>query len=229
MFGGDELVRFREGLTYSGYAREGFFQLVVVAVLALLVLLTMDWCARRAAPSERRLLRILMGILVALVFVVLASALHRMHLYQDAYGFTELRLYTTAFMLWLAVVFLWFSVTVLRGSRERFAFVAVVAALAVVLGLNAFNPDAYIVRANAARMAQGKTFDSEYAPLLSADAVPTLAKILPSLQGDKRADVESQILSWTRDDPPSDWRRWNLSRERARVIAERLLIELRVR
>ena len=59
----------------------------------------------------------------------MGSGLHRMRLYQGAYGLTELRLYTMAFMLWLGVVFGWFAWTVLRGHRERFAWGALTTAL----------------------------------------------------------------------------------------------------
>ena len=65
----------------------------------------------------------------------MASALERMRLYQRAYGLTELRLYSTAFMLWLAAVCCWFLVTVLRGRRSGFAIGAVVTALATVVAL----------------------------------------------------------------------------------------------
>ncbi|MDX9973378.1 MAG: DUF4173 domain-containing protein, partial [FCB group bacterium] len=131
MFGGEDLIQAQTGLTFSSYARQGFFQLVTVALLALLFLLTVDWLAEGIGQGGRRVLRAMMAAMVALVYVVLASALYRMHLYQEEYGFTELRVYTTAFMLWLAVVLLWFLATVLPGKRERFALGALLTGLAV--------------------------------------------------------------------------------------------------
>ena len=74
-----------------------------------------------------------------------------MRLYTETYGLTELRLYTTAFMGWLALVFLWFVATVLRERRELFAFGALVGGFAVISAAQLANPDALIVRANAAR------------------------------------------------------------------------------
>lgn len=64
------------------------------------------------------------------------------------------------------------AATVLRGRREQFAFGALLAGVATLAGLHAANPDALIVRVNAARIAHGQTFDAAYAASLSGDAVP---------------------------------------------------------
>ena len=101
----------------------------------------------------------------------MASATQRMRLYQSEYGQTELRLYVTAFMAWLALVFVWFALTVLRDRRERFAFGALLSAFGLIAALHVLNPDAAIVRANAALARAGHSFDVDYALSLSADAV----------------------------------------------------------
>jgi hypothetical protein len=105
------------GLTYAEYARQGFFELVAVAALVLLLLLVAHELLRRhtVSPGQQWLFRALAGGQIVLLYVIMASAGQRMRLYQEAFGLTELRLYATAFMLWLAAVFAWFTVTVLRG------------------------------------------------------------------------------------------------------------------
>jgi hypothetical protein len=116
---------------------------------------------------------------------------------------------------WLALVFLWFLLTVLRGRRERFAFGALVAAFAVVGLLDGLNPDDLIVRVNAARPATPRPFDSRYAASLSADAVPALVEALPTLPESERGMVSARILQrWSPPEQP-DWRTWNWGRARA--------------
>jgi len=222
-FGGAATVLATDGMTYAAYARRGFFELVAVAALMLpLLLLTHSWL-RKEHPVNERLYRLLAGSLVALLFVVMASALQRMFLYQRLYGLTELRLYTTAFMGWLGVVFVWFVATVLRGRRRRFGIGALVSGLVAVALLNALNPDALTVTTNAARLAQGVTpqaFDDLYAASLSADGVPALVAALPALPADQKAAVTRQLLRrWS---PPQrqDWRTWNWGRTQAwRTVA----------
>ncbi|HEX2078871.1 MAG TPA: DUF4173 domain-containing protein [Longimicrobium sp.] len=211
--------------TFSQYARRGFFELVTVAGLVLPLLLLADWLLRRERPGHERIFRVLAGAQVALLFVIMGSALHRMRLYQVAYGLTELRLYTTAFMLWLGVVFAWFAHTVLRGRRERFAWGALMTALEALVLLHVVNPDALIVRANAARADASVRFDAPYAASLSADAVPPLLAALPKVSPELRCAAATRLLHrWHESD--ADWRSWSLSRARARAAVSRRYDEL---
>lgn len=200
--------------TFSAYARRGFFELCAVAGLALPLLLGMHWLLRTAEPRAERVFRVAAGAMVALVAVIIASALHRMGLYLSAYGLTELRVYTTAFMLWLTAVFGWFCWTVLRGRRERFAFGALTAAVETVVLLHVANPDALIVRVNAGRHASPVRFDALYAASLSGDAVPALLRRLDAVPADGRCAVAGRLLrDWS--GRGEDWRAWSLGRSRA--------------
>jgi hypothetical protein len=143
-----------------------------------------------------------------------------MLLYVQAFGLTELRFYTTAFMIWLAGVFGWFVWTVLRGGRARFAFGALVQAMALLAGLHVLNPDALITRVDAARAATGAPFDAAYvAGELSADAVPALLHAWPRLHPVERRTVAARLLARWGDPAPRDWRSWNWSESRARAGA----------
>ncbi len=230
LFGGaDTLIR--SGLTHSEYARRGFFELVTVAALVLSLVLVADWLARpqrtpgKPARSELAL-NLLQGLLVVLTLVILASALLRMQLYVREYGLTELRLYTTAFMAWLAIVLVWSLVTVLGQSpvgRRRFAFGALLAGLALLLALNVLNPDALIARTNLARAQAGVGQPLDVAYLgsgLSADAVPAILAGLPGLKDDLlqrelacRLTATSAQLSQTT--AAAGWRGADWSRTRA--------------
>jgi hypothetical protein len=204
-------------LGYAEYARRGFFELVWVAGLVLPLLLGLHAAMRRAERGHERVFRWLAGVQVALLFVIIASALHRMRLYQNAYGLTELRLYTTAFMFWLAAVFGWFCATVLRGRRERFTFGTLVLAGEALVILHAVNPDARIVHTNAARATAERPFDARYASGLSADAVPGLLAALPHTAPVQRCAAGTRILRRWGPEADPDWRSWSLSRSRARA------------
>jgi hypothetical protein len=214
-FGGAPVVLDAAGPTYSEYARRGFFELTSVAALVLPLLLAGDWLARRETARQARLFRGLAAGLLLMLFVIMASALGRMRLYQGEYGQTELRFYTTAFMGWLGAVCVWFGLTVLRGRRERFACGALVAALVVAAALHVFNPNDHIVRANAALAGGRRGFDADYASSLGADAVPALLEALPHVGPRERAYVSDRLLEWAAT-AGGDWRSWNRSRSEAR-------------
>jgi len=209
-FGGAGTVQATAGLTYAQYARTGFFELVGVAALSLPLLLALHWLQRPGDSRAHRMFTGLAAVQIGLLFVIMASALLRMR----EYGLTELRFYTTAFMGWLAAVFIWFVLSVLRGQRERFAFGAGMAAFGMILALHTLNPDATIVRANLAQMRAGKPFDAAYAASLSGDAVPALANALPSLPLPAQGTVAAGLLPlWAAD--TGDWRSWNWGRTQA--------------
>jgi hypothetical protein len=210
LFGSREWVDTVAGLTYSQYARRGFFELVTVTALALPLLLAAHWLVRPDARGRRVVLG-LAGLQVALVLVMLASALERMRLYQQTYGQTELRFYTTAFMLWLAVLLGSFLLAVLPGRRDLFAYAAVLSAWTAVVLLHAVNPDERIVLAN--RTAPNG-FDVPYALTLSADAVPALVATAYQLDPAARDELLWRVRDRRRDGG-GDWRAWNLSRARA--------------
>jgi Domain of unknown function (DUF4153) len=179
LFGGADTLA-RTGMTYSEYARRGFFELVTVATLVLGLILVFDWLVRFADRKARLMISWLHGLLILLTLIVLASALIRMRLYQVEFGLTQLRFYTTAFMAWLASVLIWTVATVLPPSlpygagRRRFAFGALVAVLALVVFLDLANPDSWIARVNLDRAATGvgQPLDAAYLTNeLSLDAV----------------------------------------------------------
>jgi len=205
LFGGAETLE-RAGMVYSEYARKGFFELVTAAALVLSVVLAMDWLAWPRPGKNGLAINGLNTLLILFTLVICASALQRMLLYQQAYGLTELRFYTTAFMAWLAVVLIWLVVTVLRhtepqgsaAGRRLFAFGALVAGLLLVLTVNILNPDAVIARTNMQRAMAGvgASLDTDYlARRLSADAVPTLVAWLPALPSNcTRAELAAALL-----------------------------------
>jgi hypothetical protein len=217
LFGGSELVEVTPGLSYSEYARSGFFQLVAAVALAVPTLLGADWVL---AKSGRKAFRVQAALLVLMLDVVLASAWHRLGLYQSEYGWTALRLYVAVFMGWLAVTLLWFCATVLTGRRDRFVFGAVTAGFATVALLNAWNPEAWIVRQNLELARRGRDFDAKYAARLSADAIPALAKAWPELGRDQQKTLAKAFERFS-DSRPRDWRTWSVSvAEARRVLAD---------
>jgi hypothetical protein len=164
LFGGDEYVLRTAGLTYAEYAREGFGQLIAAAALTLAVIAL----ARKDTPA----LKLLLGLLCALTLVVLASALKRLGLYEEAYGFTRLRLMAHGAILWLAALFalILAAGALKRGALLPRATVALSALAALTFALS--NPDGWIASHNLARAGE---VDRAYLHDLSADAEPALA------------------------------------------------------
>jgi two-component system, OmpR family, sensor histidine kinase BaeS len=157
--------------------------------------------------------------LVALVFVVMVSAIQRMRLNVDEQGLSELRIYVTVFIGWMAVMLLWFAATALRGQWERFAAGALATGLLAAVLLNAINPDAMIARDNLERIQRGQNIDHGVIRRLSADGVVAACQPVAGLdRATQDAAIQPAVKRW-RTRPVTDWRSWNWSRSQAMEAA----------
>lgn len=224
LFGGSERIRSVPDLTYAEYARQGFFELVAVAALCLPLLLLLDWVLRAAGGLGRQVFRGLAGVQIALLLVVLSSAFVRMDAYRQAYGLTELRLYVTVFLIWLAIVLLWCGATVLTGRREVFLSGVFVSGALAVLALHTVNPDAFIAQVNVDRLDEGMEFDAAYATTLSGDAAPVLAAALEKLSPADRELIRRHLVGAWGGDEDDDWRGLSWGRSLAREAVRSMLL-----
>jgi len=213
MWGGHDYLERTTGLTYAEYVHQGFGQLTVATFLTVVVVgLTMR-AAPREAPRDRLLLRVLLGALCLLTLAVVASALYRMSLYQDAFGYTVLRVFVDGFELWLGLVIAFLLAALLRLRGEWVPRAVLVSAAVLALAFAAMNPDAWVAGRNIDRFDAGKSLDTLYLSTLSADATPVIVDRLP-------ADAASCILSgpYSIGGPSTggdDLLAWNLGRARA--------------
>ena len=193
LFGGSAYVLATTGVTYAEYARRGFFELVAVAAIVLVLLLLGDWILDRRTPDADRRFRTAGWMLVALLGVLMASALQRMMLYVSYYGLSDTRLYATAGMAWVGVALGWFGWTILRGRRSRFGIGVLIISAGWIAALNVIDPEVLVVRVNLARALEGRAFDTEYHATLSADAIPALLTAAGQLPAADCADLMHRI------------------------------------
>ncbi|MFL5799392.1 MAG: DUF4153 domain-containing protein [Actinomycetota bacterium] len=220
--GGARRVLEARGLTYAEYARSGFFQLVAVAVITLVVLLVLRAVTDTTTRHARAVFLALALVAVALTLVIVDVAVHRMRLYERAFGLTMLRLYVEVAMLGIALVFVALAVrlTGVRASRQWLTPVALGLALALVLALDVANPESLVARRNVALAARTGHLDVGYLASLSDDAVPTLVEASSRLSGPDRRALRNLLC------PPPDterfhgWAAWNASRDHAAASLE---------
>ncbi len=227
LFGGLDTMR-AIGMTYSDYARRGFFELVAVAVLAGGLVVVLEQVARQRS-------KLLIGMAIGLVLltgVVLVSAGLRLRLYQEAYGWTELRLYVIATIVLLGAGLLALGITLVTDRVRWIGHVLVVTALVIGLGLNVFGPVRFITEQNVARFTDpgiiredgNAGLDAYYAASLGDDAIPDLVRALPLLD-DYEASVLRDLLAFRREEllfAPglNAWQAWNAGRNAARAALD---------
>ena len=163
-----------EGYTYSSYARQGFFQLLAVCILNLLIVLICLYLFR-----EHTALKIILTVISGCTFIMILSSALRMLMYIDRYNLTFLRI----FVLWaLAVIFLLMAgvtIFIYANGFPLFTYSMVIVTI-FYIGLSFAHPDYWIARYNLNPthldyLNEYDIYDNQrYLSRLSADAAPVL-------------------------------------------------------
>jgi hypothetical protein len=222
LFGGLDTMA-AGGITYANYARGGFFQLVAVTVLAGGLVI----CLHAVVEHRTRLFVVSAVALAGLAGVVLASAALRLALYQQAYGWTELRFYIDATIVWLGIGIVAATLLFVRDRMRWLPHAMVIAAIGVLIGVNVIGPQRLVADQNVARLLDPalvppdgrQGLDVWYMLTLDDDAVPALVRGLPALSAEDRAAATDQLsYRWEQlqRSELTAWPAWNLARDEAR-------------
>ena len=224
LFGGLDTLG-AAGMSYSDYARRGFFELVAAAGLAGGLLVGLEY----AVVGRSRLYVMLAIGLVVLTLAVLASAGLRLRLYQDAYGWTELRLYVAVAIGAMAATLFALAAGLATDRTRWLGHAMAVIALASLIGLNLLAPAAFVAGRNLERVIDPSLvppdgwsgLDTAYLDALPNDAVPVLVEALPRLPASEAAAVRSLLaeraIALATEPALQGPAAWNLGRERARA------------
>ena len=225
-FGGNANITF-EGFTYAEYARKGFFELVTVAIISLLLFFVLSHITKRTKKRDLWSFSILGVLLIAQVGVMLLSAHYRLSLYESAYGFTQLRTVTHVFIFWLAALLLTTVLLEIFQKLQRVAVVLLLVATGFMVTLNLVNVDDFIAKENVAHAMAGNELDTYYLTWsLSEDATPALfesyksgklndalSEQLGAVLACRSADAQTPSEEWS-------WVSWHASREKAENLYE---------
>ncbi|NYF99075.1 DUF4153 domain-containing protein [Janibacter cremeus] len=214
MFGGHDYVLRTTGVTYAESAREGFGQLTVATALVLVLVAAVRAWGRVETTRDHRVMTALNAALCVLTLIVVASALRRMALYQEAFGYTVLRVSVDLFEIWLGLIVLAVLVSLFTPTRRWLGRTVLASAAVVTIVWSVGNTSAWVAEHNIERWEASGTLDERYLASLSDDAVPAIhTSALPE-------DVKACILRSGRTTEAADdgLPGWNLSRERAEEI-----------
>ena len=184
-----------DGFTFAEYARRGFFELVAVALIASVLYFSLASFTKRNTQTKKRAFSVMAGLLLAQVGVMLISAFQRLRLYEQAYGFTSLRLAAHVFMVFVGLLLLALILMELTNSFRRLGLVLMLGFLAFALVMVGLNEDALIAQQNLERAVQGEKLDAAYLVHgLTNDAVPTLFRYMDNGALDPELQEKLQLV-----------------------------------
>lgn len=169
--------------TYAMYAREGFFQLLAVGFINLVIVLVCLSFFR-----ENKVLKAVLTVMSLCTFIMIASSVMRMMIYVHYYYLTFDRLLALWGLALLSFLFVGIVINIFRENFPLFRYsVAVVTVLYLMLSFA--KPDYIIAKVNVANIARRDYAVEEYVDrkpysdygylsYLCADAAPVLVPFL---------------------------------------------------
>lgn len=160
-----------DDMTYADYARQGFFQLMFVSVLNVILVLICHAMFRKSM-----VLNIVLTVMSACTYVMIASSALRMSMYIEAYDLTYMRILVFAALAILAVVLVG---VIIRIYTERFPLVRF--SIFVIVGvyiLVSFIRPAYLVARYNLENQDPKDVDFWYVTSLGADGAEEVYRFI---------------------------------------------------
>lgn len=225
LFGGLS-AKLPNNLTYAEYARRGFFELVAVTIINLLILIIIINCTKNSSGIKRVLIKILNSVLVGCTFVMLFSAHFRMSLYEDTYGYTYLRLFTHGFMFFILALLIAALIKIWYEKLILLKWYLIITAAAFLV-LNFSNINAQIAKNNIEVYHRTGKIDVCYLTSLSAEAIPYTSEFYTEISKkdpDNAAVLEAYLKNEKEylERSSKNWQSFSLSRIQALKALEKI-------
>ncbi len=144
-------------------------------------------------------------------------AFNRLSLYEAAFGFTTLRVYSHAFILLLAAVYMSLLYKIFVDlSENAFALRTFFSIVIFIVAIHFLNPDLFIAQKNLERFSATGKIDYDYLSSLSPDATPVLLKIYEKANAEGKSVLSASLNSRSKEQDA--WPSWNLSRQNERQL-----------
>jgi len=229
LFGGSSFVM-PSSYTYAEYAKRGFFELVVVSIINFGILILGKTFVKKDNKRIFTTIKILLNLLVIFTLILLASAFYRMLVYEQAYGFTYLRIFVQTFMIMLFFLSIANIIYIWQPNFPVIKFYFIIS-FTIYIMMNFANVDAIIAENNINRYFESGQIDINYLKVLSYDAVPEIEKFLTSdsySSPSEEKEITGEILEYYRQknlelEDQKDWQSFNISRYSAGKIIDKYI------
>lgn len=186
--------------TFSEYARRGFFELLTVTIINIILMLVSTLCFK-----ESKWIRFLLVLITACTYIMIGSAVYRMLLYITVYGLTFLRLFVLLFLFIDTFVLAGVIISVFHKKFPLFGYCVSIVTVCYVMFTLA-KPDYFIAAYNIQNQKNNVTEEDVYylTEELSFDAAPIVVPFLEEINSsdkyfdEENSDVEDSDIEWTR-------------------------------
>ena len=174
------LHRVSTSINYAEYARQGFFELLVIAVINLIILLI----TKKGNNEGDKYSKTLSIVMVFLTFIIIISSFLRMAMYQSAYGYTTLRLLVFVSLITMILLLIPTTLYILNSKINIFKHYLIILTSVYTL-LCLFPVDSFIAQSNINRYYEKGKIDIFYLENYRTDNIPVLVDFYNSTTDEK--------------------------------------------
>lgn len=213
----------KTNINYADYARQGFFQLMIVSIINLIVILI----AKKYGEENNKYINFMEILMIIFTFIIIVSSAVRMYFYEQAYGYTLLRLLVYCVLLTEAILLIPTILYILNKHRNliKTYFTIIVV---MYIGMNIINFDAIIANRNINRYIETGKIDLEYLEKeTGTDAISNIIEILEIENADDTVKKETlryidEVYTNLKNEN-TDFRNFNLSK----LLSKKAIEEIR--
>lgn len=204
-----------EGLTYTQYARKGFFELLFLTGVNVLAILVVIKSTKSYEGKWLMLTKSLCYYLLVVTIVLLVSSFYRMMLYSWSDGLTRLRFFVFGFLIFEAIGLI---VTFVYINKPSFniALCYIIIALSYYSVLNIVPTDKIVAKNQLEKYLNGSREDIDYVFSLSLDAQDEIKYLIDNENNEEIKYLKENFIA---ENLPHDcmdnWRKFNVSTYRA--------------
>lgn len=181
---------------YSNYARSGFFQLMIVVVLNIIIIIYFE-----NRVKDSKLTTILNTVTIIISINMGLTSIYKMILYISQFGMTRLRFMTSIFMIFILIMLLIITVSLWKYV-ELFKWFIIVGSI-IYISINFCNMDKIIAKYNLSEKV--KEVDISYLSTLSIDSYDVVLEAFK----DGKIDKEQFAYYRSKKTATSKWYEYN--------------------
>ena len=195
-------------INYAEYARSGFFQLMFISLINLVILLI-------SHKQNTKYNKTMSLIMVLFTFVIICSSFFRMYMYESAYGYTLLRLLVYVTLITLTILLIP-TICYILGLKINILkhYMIIIITIYTILSLTPVNY--FIAHNNINRYYKTGKIDIEYLENYSSDNITLLTDLYNKTEDDNiKTELKYYFKEIKRNIKINDLREFNISKAKA--------------
>ena len=216
-----------EEFNYAQYARQGFFQLMLVSILNFIILVVSNNNRKEQTHKQKSYTKGMSIFILIFTIIIILSAFYRMNLYEQEYGYTYLRLFVYYILATEMILIIPCFISII-GKKIDLLKVSIIIITTMYIVINFSNIDSTIATKNVDRYLKDESkreIDISY--LINntgTDAIPELTKLLKA-KNEKIVEKVKTYLYLEKQElelEKTQWQEFNYSKQKAKEALKEL-------